>query len=215
MKKIASFAIAVLTIFVTACSSDEEKETLSGNDGLVTGVENEFGDARFLIGEWTCSVNKPGWTFKSDGTCIMHGNYDEQGVWSYNPETRYLATTVRDWSWTVNLLTANNWQGSTSAHSYGYTRVEGYIDENRNIIKGRWRNEKKAVTLTVGTSNYKMETSSGTIEGGFNMDLAKRKLTLSNIGAMDIKTFSGATLIVGSTDTDLQLNYGGTYIYVE
>lgn len=205
-----------MSFCLTSCGGDDEEDT-NTPDSNENGIVNEFGNARLLIGQWVCSTNKPGWTFKSDGTCIMHWSSDEEGVWSYDPETKYLATTCRDWAWTVHILTADQWQGSCSGKSYGYTKVENYVTDNIKLIYGKWVEGSK--TLILNGDSYTLKTQNETFKGSVKINISSKKIIFDDECVLTIYGLSGSILYLTSKNysdlTDKYKLFTGKYIYSE
>ena len=159
MKKHLFYALlACATLTFVACDKSKDKNnpddpTTSGEISE-NGVKNEFGEGRLIIGGWDVTRGSYHFVFKSDGTCIQDGYSYESGIWSYNPETKILATTMASWSWSMNIVTAEALQGIylNKGTSYGFNHYgnysQVYVDANPKLIIGKWKTkEGKVITF--------------------------------------------------------------------
>lgn len=209
--------IVSMSLCLISCGGDEDDTNTpeSGENGIV----NEFGSARFLIGAWVCNNSrKPDWMFKADGTCEMYASSGaiQKGVWSYDPETKYLATTCYSWAWTVHILTASEWQGTMGdGDSYSYFRYEEYIDDNVKLIYGKWVEGDK--TLILNGNRYTFRTSNESLRGTVKIDFPSKKITFDEDCELTIRGLSGSILYIYPTKTlsDKYKNLAGKYTYSE
>lgn len=143
MKKYFYVLIAAITLCFWGC---KDKNEPSNNEE--TGVKNEFGEGRLIIGRWRTNYNTGGnyyFTFRSDGTCDYSysgsvTSSSSDGYWSYDPETKTLASTMGIiGSMKINIMTPQALQGTTTGGTnYGLTH-DDYIDANRSLIVGKWK----------------------------------------------------------------------------
>lgn len=138
-------------------SDDGGTGTDEGQDG--TDVpEDPDGDGNISVetspfaGYWTRSSNS-NWNnyyylFRPDGSCEswIYDSYDEvmespdYGSWSYDPDTKILATTLSGEQWQVTIVTDNQWSGialHTESTSHTFTRLTD-VEMVKYIVPGDW-----------------------------------------------------------------------------
>lgn len=161
MKKYVFLALLAFGTFAfTACDKSKDKnnpDDPTSEEINENGVKNEFGNGRLIIGRWKQSPNGNIFTFASNGDAFFEGSYYSflSGSWSYNSETRLLATTLLSWSFYMNIITTNEMQGISTGKekSYGFSHSGNYVDANPNLIIGRWKNNKN-IEYTFDGKNY-------------------------------------------------------------
>lgn len=158
MKKYVFLALLAFGTFaLTACDKSKDKnnpDDPASEEVSENGIKNEFGEGRLIIGGWSVTRGSYHFVFKSDGTCIQDGYSYESGVWSYNPDTKILATTMASWTWSMNIVTAEALQGTylNKGTSYGFNHdgkySQVYVDANPKLIIGKWKTkEGKEITF--------------------------------------------------------------------
>lgn len=223
MKKYFLYALlAFATMTFVACDKNKDKNnpddpTEESEDINENGIQNEFGSGRLIIGSWDVTRGAYHFTFRSDGTCLQNGYSYESGIWSYNPETRILATTMGSWSWSMNIISAEALQGTyiTKGTSYGFTHDGIYVDANDKLIVGKWKTKEgkeiifdgKKCSLNGGTKvTYKI-----TRENPGNDD-PNATIIFNNEIEINLYHLSGGYLRIGS-DSNTEA-YAGYYYYV-
>lgn len=194
MKKYVFLVLVAFVAFAfTACDKSKDKNnpddpTTSGEISE-NGVKNEFGNGRLIIGRWKQSPNGNYFTFASNGDAFFEGSYYSflSGSWSYNAETRLLATTLLSWSFYMNIITTNEMQGITTGKgsSYGFSRSGNYVDANPKLIIGRWKNNNNNIEYTFDGKNYAVNSVkkgkySITIEDSYNNSNHKGSIYFDN-----------------------------------
>lgn len=195
MKKLDFFKVVcmgVLCMSLPACSNsddpqnpEEENQPSSELDSESQAIVNKYKDIRILYGRWNWEgpTMRPDFIFYSDGTCKMvtkqlwgpQGYVD--GVWSYDPDSKLLATTCNDWAWTVNILTPTEWSGTVvNGGSMSYKR-SGVLDPNEELIIGKWigddgHDEDTELSVTFKANNEYIFTKADTcFYGRYGLEL--------------------------------------------
>lgn len=107
VKLLSLLLMTALSFAFTACGSDD-----SGVDEpTVSASSNKF------VGHWSDykdNTNGTEITFFGDGRCWIFAKSDnpEKCSWTYDPDTKILATTSIDgYSWVVNIIDGDSWSG--------------------------------------------------------------------------------------------------------
>lgn len=173
MKKYFYALMAVMALCLVGCKDKNAPSDTTGENGEIseTGVKNEFGEGRLIIGKWTTGGNYPKYfTFRSDGTFNYYypvrnaADIDEEGYWSYDPETKILASTINViGAMKINIMTPQALQGTTTGGTnYGLSHSSYYVDKNRNLIVGKWKtNDGKELVFDKSMNFTKDKTVKG------------------------------------------------------
>lgn len=118
-----SFALLACNPFMLSSCGDDNEESSS------TIVEDD-NKAKLFIGEWYSGEAGGGtWIFYEDGKCFHKSpmGFESTGYWSYDSETKILATTVDSWNFSISVISDKFWTGTHLAGSgktYTFGRVE-------------------------------------------------------------------------------------------
>ncbi len=121
MKAFKIFTTALFALFLcvnlVSCSNDDEGVV---PENPTSPEDNLPEEARAFVGCWIKNDNTivaGDFMFWGDGTCWMRPAtsnstpYTIFGYWTYNPETKILATTTNNWQWEVTLSNSKVWAG--------------------------------------------------------------------------------------------------------
>lgn len=226
MKKKTMFAlIAFIAILFAACNTKKDEPTnpteSSSEEINENGIKNEFGDGRLIIGGWEVTRGAYHFVFKSDGSCIQDGYSYESGIWSYNPETKTLATTMGSWTWNMNIIAPEALQGTyiTKGTSYGFNHSgrysHRYVDANPKLIIGKWKTkEGKQIIFYEKKCSLDDATAISYAIEGINPDNyeAEVYITFDGKEKYSLEHLSGGYIKIGSDKETGK--YSGSYYYV-
>lgn len=222
MKKYVFLALVVFGAFAfTACNKSKDKNspddpTTSGEISE-NGIKNEFGNGRLIIGAWGVTRGAYHFVFRSDGTCTDDGNYEGSGIWSYNPETKILATTIASWTWSMNIVTAEALQGIylNKGTSYGFYHSENYVDANDKLIIGKWKTKEGKEIIFDGNKcsvNGAAKVSYKITRDNPKYDYPNAKIVFDNTTENTLVHLSGGYIRIGTNEeTGI---FAGEYYYV-
>ena len=131
--------LCVVAMCVAGCS--ELPSLGSGSTDQQRDIEKEreayykIGEEAFaFVGTWDMQGGNDTYhcIFYPDGVCkVMRIDkkygWELEGVWTYNPQTMMLATTVEDYSWMVTVVGEDAWAGirqRSKQDSQSFTRIE-------------------------------------------------------------------------------------------
>lgn len=223
MKKNLFFALmafAVLTF--TACDKKNDAnnpENPNSEEINENGIKNEFGDGRLIIGAWSVTRGAYHFIFRSDGTCTDDGNYDGSGIWSYNPETKILATTIKSWTWSMNIITAEALQGIylNKGTSYGFYHSDNYVDANDKLLVGKWKTKEGKEIIFDGKKcsvNGSTKVTYKITREQPEYDYPNAKIIFEDKTENDLYHLSGGYLKIGKSNDGETGPYVGDYYYV-
>ena len=119
-KRLTVSLILLFSFSFTSCESDEHDEP--------SKTDTQSTEARKFVGIWYSDATSGGeWTFNSDGTCEFYYHDKYVGEWSYNHESKVLATTILNWNWEIYTISDNAWTGRHLAgkgSTFTYKRIE-------------------------------------------------------------------------------------------
>lgn len=191
----------------------------SGDDDPGTDLSKE---AEKFIGGWS-SNGSGDFVFCSDGTCISgHNGYmsDQSfGEWTYNEDTKQLATTLDGESWTVSMVTESAWTGVSAKKSKSITYqrdnsyyMECFLDMMKGLDESDQINIQKKALYEAYIEDYKERYGYYPIYSGYSSSFSPN--VSSNdiiIGSNSIKAtnveyiYLSQTLFKGSITIN---NYG-------
>lgn len=196
--------MAIMVLCLVGCKDQNEPS----NNGTATGVKNEFGEGRLIIGSWKTSYSAATnyyFRFHSDGTCgYSYGNKGGEGYWSYDPETKTLASTISFiGSMKINIMTPKALQGTTtSGKNFGLEHSTS-VDTNKKLIIGKWVNENNTKEYVFNGTNYTLTINGYKQTGTYNIQT----------GLYSEKHGYHSTITLGETTYILQNLQGGYFSY--
>lgn len=218
--------MAVMALSLVACKdknepSDAEKTSSStpgdnGGNGDIsgTGVKNEFGEGRLIIGYWKTNYSAGTnyyFTFYSDGTCHSEYGSSYDGYWSYDPETKMLSTTENYiGSMKINIMTPKALQGTTTGgKNYGLTHNydSSHIDKNPKLLIGKWANEDNTKEYVFDGTNYTLTENGNKQTGTYDIQISLDPNKPSRVNE--------ATITIGGTTYQLRNLQGGYFSYYQ
>ena len=138
--------------------SDEENNKPSGNDNPSGGnsssnqEDNLPDEARIFVGFWTGKDN-PEMYFTADGRCFVTiwGDYSgtgrtEFGFWTYDKDTKILATTIAPYQFQITISNEQSWAGILYTGDKTYNRAYNK-SSNLNLLKSMLYSDTRWETL--------------------------------------------------------------------
>lgn len=141
-KKCLSCAIAALTLIgFSSCSKDDDPDSNNPTDKF-----SEF------VGEWEGDMGD--FMFFNDGNAKQISNNDKVtfGKWTFDKETRILATTVNDWQFQVTLSSNDSWAAANLAgtQTYSFEREDEDEDYFYDLLLGATCTDETGEVTKVG-----------------------------------------------------------------
>lgn len=141
--------MAVLSVlYLVACSSDDD-----GNDYL-------FEQPAAFVGSWEADDANRDFILFKDGSCWMcrcgYDYVDEKGYWTYDSDSKILATTTEGRQWRVTLNNESAWVGITLGSNHEtetFVRDTAVVRYLLRMLKYSSWEEKSDSILSLG--NYR------------------------------------------------------------
>lgn len=196
-------------LFLSCERGSENLDNTDGKGHTGTSYDNELSPAiKRFVGNWSrqSGYNFPqSWIFFADGTCASI-NPDNKGSWTYDEQTKRLATTAGSYVYIVNISTDTEWSGtspstnkttsfakeseSSSTTMFGFNIFYHYEWINADGVKMRFKKETNDFSPTTTYGRYYPDVDKNECEiTKYNYSFVESGVCKIMIDIYNIKTF--------------------------